>query len=73
MIIVSATYGIINFISCGLTLKIKEMIIYQSSSRQRAGRDEEWKEMAIRNTSEEQFQQEFECEFLGSVNTLISP
>ena len=29
--------------------------------------------MTIRNTSPEQFQQEFECEFLGSVNTLISP
>ena len=37
------------------------------------GRDEEWKEATIRNTSPEQFQQEFECEFLGSVNTLISP
>ncbi|MEC8552906.1 MAG: terminase, partial [Pseudomonadota bacterium] len=37
------------------------------------GRDEEWKEKTIRNTSPEQFQQEFECEFLGSVNTLISP
>ena len=37
------------------------------------GRDEKWKEMTIRNTSEEQFQQEFECEFLGSVDTLISP
>ena len=36
------------------------------------GRDEQWKEQTIRNTSEEQFQQEFECEFLGSVNTLIS-
>ena len=36
-------------------------------------RDEEWKEQTIRNTSEEQFEQEFECEFLGSVNTLISP
>ena len=35
-------------------------------------RDEEWKERTIRNTSK-QFQQEFECEFLGSVNTLISP
>ena len=31
------------------------------------------KEKTIRNTSPEQFQQEFECEFLGSVNTLISP
>ena len=37
------------------------------------GRDEKWKEATIRNTSAEQFQQEFECEFLGSVNTLISP
>jgi|TARA_Y100000034_G_scaffold95931_1_gene116666 hypothetical protein len=37
------------------------------------GRDEKWKEDTIRNTSSEQFAQEFECEFLGSVNTLISP
>jgi hypothetical protein len=37
------------------------------------GRDEEWKEQTIANTSEAQFKVEFECEFLGSVNTLISP
>ena len=37
------------------------------------GRDEKWKEMTIRNTSEEQFSQEFECEFLGSIDTLINP
>lgn len=36
------------------------------------GRDADWKEQTIRNTSEEQFNQEFECEFLGSVNTLIT-
>lgn len=35
------------------------------------GRDEKWKEQTIKNTSELQFQQEFECEFLGSSNTLI--
>ena len=35
-------------------------------------RDEAWKEKTIRNTSERQFQQEFECSFLGSSNTLIS-
>jgi hypothetical protein len=35
------------------------------------GRDEKWKEDTIRNTSEEQFRQEFDCEFLGSSNTLI--
>ena len=37
------------------------------------GRDEKWKEQTIANTSESQFRVEFECEFLGSVDTLISP
>ena len=37
------------------------------------GRDEEWKEQTIKNTSEQQFRVEFECEFLGSVDTLINP
>ena len=36
------------------------------------GRDGKWKEQTIANTSEEQFRVEFECEFLGSVDTLIS-
>ena len=34
-------------------------------------RDQKWKEDTIRNTSEEQFSQEFECEFLGSVDTVF--
>jgi len=37
------------------------------------GRDEAWKSTTIANTSEQQFKVEFECEFLGSVNTLINP
>jgi hypothetical protein len=37
------------------------------------GRDEAWKEQTIKNTSEAQFRVEFECEFLGSVDTLIAP
>ena len=37
------------------------------------GRDEKWKETTIANTSEQQFKVEFECEFLGSVDTLIAP
>ena len=37
------------------------------------GRDEKWKEETIRNTSESQFNSEFECEFLGSIDTLVSP
>jgi len=36
------------------------------------GRDAKWKEETIGNTSLRQFTQEFECEFLGSVDTLIS-
>ena len=36
------------------------------------GRDAAWKEQTIKNTSERQFTQEFECEFLGSVDTLIA-
>ena len=37
------------------------------------GRDEKWKKQTIANTSEQQFRVEFECEFLGSVDTLIAP
>jgi len=37
------------------------------------GRDSNWKEQTIKNTSEQQFKVEFECEFLGSVDTLIAP
>jgi len=37
------------------------------------GRDEKWKKETIANTSEQQFNTEFECEFLGSIDTLISP
>ena len=36
------------------------------------GRDARWKEETIRNTSEEQFRQEFETEFIGSSATLIT-
>ena len=37
------------------------------------GRDDKWKKSTIANTSEAQFKVEFECEFLGSVDTLIAP
>ena len=37
------------------------------------GRDEDWKQMQIANTSEDQFRQEFETQFIGSASTLISP
>ena len=37
------------------------------------GRNAKWKKQTIANTSEQQFKIEFECEFLGSIDTLISP
>jgi hypothetical protein len=37
------------------------------------GRDDKWKKETIANTSEQQFNTEFECEFLGSIDTLINP
>jgi hypothetical protein len=37
------------------------------------GRDAKWKEETIKNTSPRQFAQEFECDFLGSADTLINP
>ena len=40
---------------------------------QTPGRDQKWKEETIKNTSELQFAQEYECDFIGSQNTLISP
>lgn len=36
------------------------------------GRDEKWKAQTIANTSEQQFNVEFNCEFLGSIDTLIN-
>lgn len=35
------------------------------------GRDEKWQKQTIENTSQRQFNQEYNCEFLGSSNTLI--
>jgi len=37
------------------------------------GRDAKWKEETLKNTSKRQFAQEFECDFLGSADTLIAP
>jgi DNA polymerase III delta prime subunit len=40
---------------------------------QTPGRDDAWKKETIKNTSELQFAQEYECDFIGSQNTLIAP
>jgi hypothetical protein len=75
MIIVSTPYGMNQFYKLWTDAENKrnDYIPIEVHWSEVPGRDEAWKEATIRNTSPEQFQQEFECEFLGSVNTLISP
>ena len=75
MIIVSTPYSMNQFYKLWTDAEEKrnDYIPIEVHWSEVPGRDEEWKEQTIRNTSPEQFQQEFECEFLGSVNTLISP
>lgn len=41
--------------------------------REVPGRDEKWRKETIQNTSERQFSQEYETNFLGSTNTLLEP
>jgi len=52
--------------------KKNEYITTEVHWSQVPGRDAKWKEQTIANTSQRQFTQEFECEFLGSVDTLIA-
>jgi hypothetical protein len=75
MIIVSTPYGMNQFYKLWTDAENKrnDYVPIEVHWSEVPGRDEAWKEATIRNTSPEQFQQEFECEFLGSVNTLINP
>ncbi len=75
MIIVSTPYGMNQFYKLWTDAENKrnDYVPIEVHWSEVPGRDEKWKEATIRNTSPEQFQQKFECEFLGSVNTLISP
>jgi hypothetical protein len=75
MIIVSTPYGMNQFYKLWTDAENgrNDYVPIEVHWSEVPGRDEDWKERTIRNTSPEQFQQEFECEFLGSVNTLISP
>ena len=74
VIIISTPYGMNHFYKLW-TDAVNGRNGYQFSEvhwSQVPGRDANWKALTIANTSERQFTQEFECEFLGSVDTLIS-
>ena len=49
-----------------------EFAPFEVNWREIPGRDEAWKEAQIRNTDEATFAQEYNCEFMGSSNTLLS-
>jgi hypothetical protein len=74
VIIVSTPYGLNHFYKMWVDAEegrstYKPLEVHWS---QVPGRDAAWKEETVRNTSEEQFRQEFETEFIGSSATLIS-
>ena len=75
MIIVSTPYGMNQFYKLWTDAENKknDYVPIEVHWSEVPGRDAAWKEQTIANTSESQFKVEFECEFLGSVDTLISP
>jgi hypothetical protein len=75
IIIVSTPNGMNHFFKMWVdaTEKRSEYVPIEIHWSDVPGRDDKWKEQTIRNTSEEQFRQEFECEFIGSTSTLIHP
>ena len=74
VIIISTPYGMNHFYKLWVDAQNKRnnYVWTEVHWSEVPGRDEKWKEETIKNTSERQFTQEFECEFLGSVDTLIS-
>jgi hypothetical protein len=74
ILIVSTPNGMNLFYKIWMDAKKKKnnYVPFEIHWSQVPGRDQAWREETIRNTSERQFQQEFETEFLGSSNTLVS-
>jgi hypothetical protein len=74
IIIISTPKGMNHFYTAWVraTKKLSDYVPIEVHWSAVPGRDEAWKEQTIRNTSEEQFRKEFECEFIGSSSTLIS-
>ena len=52
--------------------KLNSYIPIDVNWRQVPGKDSAWREETIKNTSLNQFEQEYECNFQGSIHTLIS-
>lgn len=74
VIIISTPYGMNHFYKLWVDAQNKRNNYIWSEVHwsEVPGRDDKWKEETIKNTSARQFTQEFECEFLGSIDTLIT-
>lgn len=75
VVIVSTPNGMNHFYKFWMDAiqKESEYVPIEIDWRETPGRDDAWRLQQIRNTSEAQFAQEFECLFLGGENTLINP
>lgn len=76
IIIISTPNGVYNLfhtLYSGAEKELNEYTFLKIPWWRVPGRDEEWKIKQLKNMSTEQFNQEFECSFLGSANTVISP
>jgi len=74
MILVSTPNGLNHFYKLWTFAEEKknDFVPFSVTWKSVPGRDAAWKKTEIRNTSEEQFLQEQECQFIGSSNTLIN-
>jgi len=74
LIIVSTPHGMNLFYKLWTDAEKKKnsFVPFEIHWSQVPGRDVKWKEETIKNTSQEQFDEEHECHFVGSTNTLIS-
>jgi hypothetical protein len=75
VIIVSTPFGMNHYYKMWMDAKESRSLYapIEVHWRDTPGRDDKWRDETIKNTSEEQFRQEFECQFIGSTNTLIHP
>tara|TARA_B100000131_G_scaffold190684_1_gene183352 strand:- start:2707 stop:4332 length:1626 start_codon:yes stop_codon:yes gene_type:complete len=74
MIVVSTPYGMNHFYKMWTDAidKKSDFNAIEVHWSEVPGRDDKWRKKQIRNTSIEQFRQEFETEFIGSSDTLIT-
>lgn len=74
LVLISTPYGLNHFykIWTDAVNKKNDFVYYEANWRDVPGRDEKWAESQRKMLGDQKFEQEMECSFLGSTNTLIS-